>query len=292
MAVSPKGDRIAFVRSTQNSPGELATISTLGGEETELTHWTPQYKDISSPEKVSFRSDGLYISGYLYKPPHMDPSKRYPGLVQVHGGGNNAYGNGFHPLEQYFAKQGYIVIAIEYRGSSGYGREFQLSSWGKWASDQGWDAVAAADFLRSLDYCTGKIGIYGGSYGGIMTLAALTRDSSKFQAAAPFYGIYDWATAFQEGDRLMKVWIVMGMKGFKPDENPDIYRKNSTIYLVQHVTTPLLVEHGELDRSRRLRYSNRRAEISDRLRRIPPPPNAGNRRHARIVPSTHSALLH
>jgi dipeptidyl aminopeptidase/acylaminoacyl peptidase len=249
MAVSPTGNRIALVRSTQTSPGELAAISILGGEETPLTHWATQFAGMINPKKISFRStDNIYINGYLYTPPGMEPGKRYPGLVQVHGGGNNSFGNGFHPLEQYFAARGYIVLAIEYRGSSGYGRPFQLLSWGHWAADQGWDAVAAADFLRSLNYCTGKVGIYGGSYGGIMTLAALTRDSSKFQAAAPFYGIYDWSTAFRDGDRLMRFWIVMGMKGFKPDENHEIYYRNSTINFVQNVTTPLLIEHGEVDR--------------------------------------------
>ena len=121
-------------------------------------------------------------------------------------------------FEQYLASKGYLVLAIEYRGSSGYGRQFQLASWGSWANEQGWDAVAASDYLRSLNESNGKVGIYGGSYGGIMTMAAVTRDSSKFQAAAPFYGIYDWANAFKDGDRLMKFWVVMGMKGNRPDE--------------------------------------------------------------------------
>ncbi|MGA9143463.1 MAG: LpqB family beta-propeller domain-containing protein [Candidatus Acidiferrales bacterium] len=249
MAVSPTRDRIAVVRSTQTSPGELATISILGGEEIPLTRWATRFAGVTNPKKISFRTaDGIYINGYLYTPPRMVAGGKYPGLVQVHGGGNNSFGNGFHPLEQYFAAKGYIVLAIEYRGSSGYGRPFQLLSWGHWAADQGWDAVAASDFLRSLTYCSGMVGIYGGSYGGIMTLAALSRDSSKFQAAAPFYGIYDWSTAFKDGDRLMRFWIVMGMKGFKPDENHEIYYRNSTINFVQNVTTPLLIEHGEIDR--------------------------------------------
>ncbi len=249
MAISPKTDRIAYIRATQTAPGDLVVIPFNGGEETWLTNWATQYRDVAAPTKVSFLSkDELYINGYLYKPAHLDRTKKYPGLVSVHGGGNNAYANGFHPLEQYLAQKGYIVLAIEYRGSSGYGRGFQLASWGTWAAEQGWDAVAAADYLRSLPYCSGKVGIYGGSYGGIMTLAAVTRDSSKFQAAAPFYGIYDWATAFRDGDRLMRFWVVMGMKGFKPDENPARYREDSTVNFVDRITTPLLIEHGELDR--------------------------------------------
>jgi len=123
-----------------------------------------------------------------------------------------------------------------------------LASWGGWAAEQGWDAVTASDYLRSLEYSNGKVGIYGGSYGGIMTMAALTRDSSKFQAAAPFYGIYDWTNAYRDGDRLMKFWVIMGMKGYKPDEHPELYYKDSTINFVDKITTPMLIEHGKLDR--------------------------------------------
>ncbi len=249
MAISPQADRIAYVRATQSGPGDLVVMPYRGGEETRLTHWATRYRDVSPPTKVSFLSrDGLYINGYLYKPPRLEPGRKYPGLVSVHGGGNNAFSNGFHGLEQYMAQKGYLVLAIEYRGSSGYGRRFQLASWGAWAAEQGWDAVAAADYLRSLPACSGKVGIYGGSYGGIMTMAAVTRDSSKFQAAAPFYGIYDWTNAYRDGDRLMRFWVVMGMKGFAPDENPALYHQNSTVNFVDKISTPLLIEHGELDR--------------------------------------------
>jgi dipeptidyl aminopeptidase/acylaminoacyl peptidase len=249
MAVSPKGDRIALVRNTQTHTGELAVMPAAGGEERELTSWATHFKDVTAPTKVSFLSKGgMYINGYLYKPANMRAGQKYPALVSVHGGGNNAYANGFHALEQYLAHKGYLVLAIEYRGSSGYGRGFQLASWGSWANEQGWDAVAASDYLRSLTSCSGKVGIYGGSYGGIMTMAAVTRDSSKFQAAAPFYGIYDWANAYKDGDRLMRFWVVMGMKGYKPDENPEIYYQDSTVNFVDKINTPLLIEHGELDR--------------------------------------------
>jgi dipeptidyl aminopeptidase/acylaminoacyl peptidase len=248
LSVAPKGNYIAMVRATQTDPGDLSVVPLIGGEERQLTHWATEFDGVEAPVRIGYRStDGLFIPGYLYKP-KMEAGKKYPAVVSVHGGGNNAFANGFHGLDQYLASKGYIVLAIEYRGSSGYGRQFQLESWGKWASEQGWDAVAASDYLRSLDYCSGKVGIYGGSYGGIMTMAALTRDSSKFQAAAPFYGIYDWTNAYKDGDRLMRFWVVMGMKGFKPEENPEIYRMNSTVNFVDKITTPMLIEHGKLDR--------------------------------------------
>lgn len=249
MAISPKGDQIALVRTTQTAPGELAVLPIGGGEERTITHWATHLSDVAAPVKVSFLSKGgLYIQGFLYTPNAATAGEKYPALVSVHGGGNNAFTNGFHGLEQYLAHKGYLVLAIEYRGSSGFGRGFQLASWGSWANEQGWDAVAAADYLRSRPDCSGKVGIYGGSYGGIMTMAAVTRDSSKFQAAAPFYGIYDWANAYKDGDRLMKFWVVMGMKGYKPDEDPQIYYQDSTVNFVDRISTPLLIEHGELDR--------------------------------------------
>jgi len=178
----------------------------------------------------------------------MDSGKKYPALVSVHGGGTNSYANGFHAMEQYLSQKGYVVLAIEYRGSSGYGRPFQLLSVGDWTRGQGWDAVAASDLLRSLPYCNGKVGIYGGSYGGIMTMAAITRDPSKFQAAAPFFGIYDWVAAYDDADRLGKIFLVTGFDGYRPEDNPEMYYRNSTINFLKDVNVPLLIEHGELDR--------------------------------------------
>jgi len=123
-----------------------------------------------------------------------------------------------------------------------------LLSVGDWTRGQGWDAVAASDLLRSLPYCNGKVGIYGGSYGGIMTMAAITRDPSKFQAAAPFFGIYDWVAAYDDADRLGKIFLVTGFDGYRPEDNPEMYYRNSTINFLKDVNVPLLIEHGELDR--------------------------------------------
>jgi len=269
MDVSPAGDAIALVRTTQMESGDLFTMSTLGGEETRLTNWGTTFKGLIPPVSISFRStDGKYIHGYLYKPPKMEQAKKYPGLVQVHGGGNNAYGDGFHSLEHYMSHKGYVVLAIDYRGSSGYGREFQLLSLGEWAAGQGWDGVAASDFLRSLPYVNGKIGIYGGSYGGIMSMAAITRDSSKFQAGAPFYGIFNWATAYEDADRLGKFWVIMGHMGYKPGENPELYNHTATIKHLENVTTPLLIIHGEEDRRAPFSQSVRLVEELKKLGKV------------------------
>lgn len=260
IAVSPDGKSIAFIRSTPLSGGEVFRVDTSGGEPRQLTAWFQAYQGVRAPERVSFRStDGKYILGYLYLPKDFDASRKYPSLVQVHGGGNNANGNGFHLLENFLAESGYVVLAVEYRGSSGHGREFQDLALGEWAADQGWDAVAAANYLRSRASSNGKVGIYGGSYGGIMTMAALTRDSSPFQAAAPLYGIFDWENAFEHGDRLMQFWIVEGHFGFKPGENPKLYEHTASLRHLDKVdrTLPFLIIHGEKDRRAPFEQSQR-----------------------------------
>jgi dipeptidyl aminopeptidase/acylaminoacyl peptidase len=250
-SVAGDGSSVVYVRSTPTRGGELHRLDLEGGVPVRLTDWTTQRSDLEAPERLAFRStDGKYVLGYLFRPPAFDPSSSYPALVQVHGGGNNAYGNGFHPLEHLLANEGFVVLAIEYRGSAGHGREFQDLALGDWAAGQGWDAVAAARWLEGQPWSNGKVGIYGGSYGGIMTLAALTRDSQPFDAAAPFRGIYDWEDAFEHGDRLMRFWIIEGHFGFRPGERPELFEHTASIRHLDEIRTdlPFLIAHGERDR--------------------------------------------
>lgn len=261
--VSPDGASIVYARSGPTRDSDLHRVDLEGGSPVPLTRWAPRYRGLEAPERISFRStDGKYILGYLYLPPDFDPSASYPSLVEVHGGGNNAYGNRFHTLEHILAHEGFVVLAIEYRGSAGHGRAFQHLSMGDWAAGQGWDAVAAARFLRGRPWSNGKVGIYGGSYGGIMSMAALTRTSEPFDAAAPLYGIFDWADAFEHGDYLMRFWIIEGHMGFKPGENPELYERTASIRHLDQVDRdlPFLVMHGEEDRRAPFQQSERLVE--------------------------------
>src|SRR5262249_54493593 len=149
--VSPNGEQLAIVYGTQTSPAELYVLPTAGGRPRRLTDCGRALSvPLTPPERVPYRSfDGLYCDAYLYLPPDFDERRRYPGLIQVHGGGTNAYGNGWHPLEQFLAQHGFVVMAVEYRGSSGYGREFAGLSYGDWGGGQTEDAVAAGRWLRS-----------------------------------------------------------------------------------------------------------------------------------------------
>jgi dipeptidyl aminopeptidase/acylaminoacyl peptidase len=202
---------------------------------------------LSEPASVAFRSfDGLYIHGFLFKPPGFTPTGKYPALVQVHGGGHNLIMNGFNPVEQFLAQQGYVVLAINYRGSSGYGRRFQDLAIGDWGGKQALDAAAAGEFLKQQPFSNGKVGIYGGSYGGITTLAAITQSPDTFAAAVPMRGIYDFATAWEEADRVGKIFIQRGHRG-TPAQNPAAYARSSSLARVDRIRTPVLVMHGGRD---------------------------------------------
>jgi len=246
-----KGDYLFSVRSLPDRGDEIHRYDRKNSRSTVISSIQDTDANIISPKKISYESvDGKRMLGYLYLPPNFDSSATYPGLIQVHGGGNNAQGYGYHSTEHYLSQLGYVVLAIEYRGSAGHGRAFQDLSRGDWASYQGWDAIAAGRFLERKNYINEGIGIYGGSYGGIMTLSALTRSQdTPFAAAAPLYGIYHWKSAFQNGDRLMRFWIVEGHKGYKPDERPSLYNRTSTINHLEKIDreTPFLIMHGEQD---------------------------------------------
>ena len=244
---TPDASGFVFVRHTPLRGAEADYIGRQGGPMRRLTHFASEWKDLQPPEEISFRSyDGLYIQGFLFRPPGWGSGKKFPGLIQVHGGGTNSYLHGQNLLEQHLANQGYIVLAVNYRGGSGFGRSFQDLSINDWANGQARDAAAAGEFVRSMPECTGKLGIYGYSYGGIMSMATIARSPDVFDAAVPMAGIYDFGDAYTNADRLGKIFIKTGHGG-SPEERPEIYAISNSLARVQQIKTPLLLMHGERD---------------------------------------------
>lgn len=244
---TPGAGDFVFVRNTQTRGSEVDYLPATGGALRQLTRFSSEWTQVRAPQEVSYRSwDGMYIQGFLYLPASTKPAERYPALVQVHGGGTNSYLNGQNLLEQYLASKGYVVLAINYRGGSGFGRPFQDLSVNDWANGQARDAASAADFLRTLPFCNGKVGIYGYSYGGIMTMAAITRAPGKFDAAVPMAGIYDFADALQNADRLGRIFTRTGHGG-DPQERKEPYARSNSLDRIKDITTPLLIMHGEAD---------------------------------------------
>lgn len=240
-------DAFVFVRSIPTQGFDAYYLSVAGGLPQRLSHFATKWQGVKEPLEMSFRSfDGLYIQGFLYLPPGVPDYRACPALVQVHGGGTNSYLQRQNLVEQYLASKGFVVMAINYRGGSGFGRAFQDLAVEDWLNAQALDAGEAGDFLRRLPYTTDKVGIYGGSYGGSMSMAAIVLTPDKFDAAVPMRGAYSKTETFDQTDRLGKIFSLTGHGGF-PDERPDVYAKSNTIEGIVNITAPVLLMHGERD---------------------------------------------
>ncbi|TVQ34894.1 MAG: S9 family peptidase [Wenzhouxiangella sp.] len=245
--VSANGERFALVRSTPVRGRELDLVEHSGGQARQLTEVATHWAGVQAPIEISYRSrDGLYIQAFKFLPPDFDPGQPYPTVVQVHGGGTNSYYNGLNLVEQRLAQQGYVVLAVNYRGGSGFGRGFQDMAVEDWANTQSLDAADAAHWIRRQSWSNGKVGIYGYSYGGIISLGAVTRDLDAFDAAVPMGGIYDFADAYENADRLGRLFTREGHRG-TPEDNPEAYRRSDSVALLDQVRTPILMLHGEAD---------------------------------------------
>ena len=247
-ALSPDGTTFAFIHASQTAPPDLFTIPASGGLPRRLTDCRAKVgTDLRAPVRVPYRSfDGLHCDAYLYLPPDFDEGRRYPGLIQVHGGGTNAFGNGWHPVEQWLARQGCVVMAVEYRGSSGYGRDFAGLSYADWGGGQTRDAVAAGEWLRAQPYIA-KVGIYGQSYGGYLVLHAIVAAPDLFSAAIDLYGKTNMFTAQAHADRVGRVFVARDYWGRLAHEIPQAMTRASTHHLLAKIATPVLILHGDRD---------------------------------------------
>ena len=247
--LSPDGRRLAIVGSQSNSPEELyvkeVDESGIGVKVTDSP--SPAFKSRSwiEPEIVRFPAeDGALVPARLYLPENPHPS--HPAVIFVHGAGYmqnvhrwwSGYGREycFHHL---LIGLGYTVLDIDYRGSAGYGRDWRTGIYrhmgGKDLSDQ----VDGARYLvREHGIDPGRIGIYGGSYGGFITLMALFTASDHFAAGAALRPVTDWAaySHYYTGNILNT-----------PSKDPEAYLRSSPIYFAEGLEDPLLICHGMVD---------------------------------------------
>ena len=200
------------------------------------------------PEEVAYTSfDGLEIPAFLFRPASASAERPAAAVVYPHGGPTDAYGDHWDGHAQYFLDKGYAWLAPNFRGSTGYGREFERLNHGVWGVDDTKDCLAAADFLRTLDWVDGgRLAIYGGSYGSYMALLAVTDDpEGRFRCAVAKYGDCDILTSWAQGDRegVQDLERMMG----HPATDREGYRAGSPVHRLENVRVPLLIAHGERD---------------------------------------------
>jgi Tol biopolymer transport system component/dienelactone hydrolase len=262
-AFSPDGRRLLFQRTdVENSLDLYVTDAKAGSRVTRLSDSMPagiNAADIAVPTPVSFpsRLDGKPVPATLMVAKNLDRSRKHPAIVWIHGSGSDQNYLGWHPgsyrmyysASVYLAQQGYVVITPDYRGSSGYSRDWATGvHMGLGVSDAA-DVVSSADYLKTLDYVDPeRIGVWGLSYGGYLTLQAMTRDPLVFRCGINVAGVVDWAT-YGAGYTTPRLGT--------PVENPDIYRVSAPIYHLDKLARPLLVLHGTNDRNVAFRDSLR-----------------------------------
>ncbi|MBN1528701.1 MAG: S9 family peptidase [Thermoleophilaceae bacterium] len=218
-------------------------------------------------EDVAFPTfDGREIPGFLMRPREgSSMGSPVPAVVYPHGGPTDAYTDAWDGHAQYFVDRGYAWLAVNFRGSTGYGRDFERLNHDDWGVGDTKDCLAAADYLRTLDWVDGdRLGIFGASYGSYMALLAVTDDPEhRFRCAVCKYGDCDITTSWAQGDR-MGVQDLERMMG-PPSGARDAYIAGSAYHRLENVRAPLLIAHGEQD----IRVSPKQSEqLVARLRRL------------------------
>lgn len=216
------------------------------GERTRLTssgHAAFRREHMARVERVRLAStDGVELSGFLLTPTTRAPGRR-PAVLSLH---TNSYGQFYDhwaPFHHYLAQSGYVILQLDQRGSSGYGRAHRNLAVGAWGTRTSEDVAAGAAWLRARPDVDGdRVAVMGFSFGAYLTLMAMTRSPGTFQAGVAIMGVADRRPPFAARNAVFHI-------GATPAEAPDLYERVSPITAVDRVRHPLLVIHSDADRN-------------------------------------------
>ncbi len=247
IAADPQVSHMIAIISTPDSLIDLYDISN-SERPVRLTHFNDQLFSqlvLSEPEDIKYASfDGKEIEAWVYKPPDFDRNKKYPLILNIHGGPQCAYGYTFFHEFQWMAAKGYVVLAPNHRGSSNYGQEFGNIIQYREPDFDYKDLMAGVDDLLRRGYIDEKrLGITGGSDGGILTNWAITH-TNRFAAAVSQRDVADWAAFWYTSD--FTLFTPQGFRG-APWQDPQDFAARSPITHVGNVKTPLMLILSEDD---------------------------------------------
>ena len=247
----PDGDAVATYEDHATAPRIERIMAAEDGARTVLFAPTPATvlatKHVQ-PEEVRYKSfDGLGIHGFLFRPAGASAAAPAPAIVYPHGGPTDASADEWDGIAQYFVDRGYAWFAPNFRGSTGYGRDFERGNHAVWGVDDTKDCLAAYDHLATLDWIDNdRVAIVGASYGSYMALHSVVDDvQHRFKAAVCKYGDCDLKVSWAMGDREGRQDMERMMS--TPFLAPTEIRAGSPVHRIDNITVPLLVAHGELD---------------------------------------------
>ncbi len=234
--------------SSLEATGEISVFDTNDNTARVITSYSQEVLADSPAakwERFDVERGGLTIEAWILKPADFDPNKKYPAVLEIHGGPNGFYGYTFSPQHQCLATNGFVVIYSNPRGSSSYGRDFTMRVTEDWGGEDYLDLMAVVDKAQTLPYVDeSRTGIAGYSYGGYMT-SWIIGQTNRFQACvcgAPcfdlesMYGTSDISHTFGE-----QQW------GGAPHVSKEWYAAHSPSTYAHRATTPTLIVHGEAD---------------------------------------------
>ena len=189
--------------------------------------------------------DKRKVEGWIIKPPDFDPAKKYPLILEIHGGPFANYGGRFDTIKQIWAAKGYVVVYINPRGSTSYGEEFANLIHHAYPGDDFYDLNSGVDAVIAKGYVdVDNLFVTGGSGGGVLTCWMIDR-TTRFRAAASLYPVINWYSWVLTSD-LPSFGTLYWFEG-PPWEKADQYVKRSVLSYVDKVTTPTLLATGEED---------------------------------------------
>ena len=237
-----------------NSPGDIYTYELSTNKLNKITsnlNSNVNPDDLVNAEVIRYESfDGLEIPAILYKPHTANKKNKVPALVWVHGGPGGQSRVGYRALIQYLVNHGYAILAVNNRGSSGYGKTFYSLDDLNHGEDDLQDCVWGKKWLQDQDYINpDKIGIIGGSYGGFMTMAAMTFEPEEFKVGVNIYGVTNWIRTLRS---IPAFWEATRKSLYK--EMGDPYSKDSLrlydispLFHAKNIKNPIMVLQGAND---------------------------------------------
>ena len=241
-AALASGSHVAVMYADASQPLTVAVVPADGGEARTIRELPDRYPlDLHVvPEAVTLEAeDGYEFYNQLFLPPDLRPGERRPAMIFIHGGSRRQMLLGYHymhfyhmayGINQYFANKGYVVLSVNYRSGIGYGREFRNAPGrGRLGNTEYRDIKAAGEYLRDrADVDPARIGLWGLSYGGILTAQGLARDSDLFAAGVDIAGVHLWGNSI---------------------DPETVSYQSSSVAEVENWTSPVLLIHGDDDRN-------------------------------------------
>ncbi len=241
-AVLASGNQVATLYAEHDRPQSVAIVSAVGGGARVITNLPERFPRSAhvAPVNVTLTAeDGMEFNNQLFLPPDLEPGERRPALIFIHGGSRRQMLLGYHhrgfyhmayAMNQYFANQGYVVLSVNYRSGIGYGREFRNAPGrGGQGNTEYRDIIAAGRWLQTrADVDPERVGLWGLSYGGVLTAQGLARNSDVFKAGVDIAGVHLWGNTI--------------------DPDATSYQ-SSVIGAIEGWESPVLLIHGDDDRN-------------------------------------------